>query len=569
MKTRQLIIKLSVFIIMCTGCICLQCASASATLSSTDDALTGITDKTIDKTTENIAVKELDLGEYQTEMTVGDRQLLYATVLPSNASCQELTYTSSNTSIATINGMGRITAVSMGTTAITVVCDKITAGFTLTVKEKAVTENAAVTDIDMGDYPKELEVGSSQLLGATVIPTNAANQNITYSSSDETKATVNALGRITGVATGKVRITAVSGAVTRSVRIKIIAKKPDKIAVAAIDISNHEDNLEVDKTVSLTATVTPSDATSATVTYSSSNDSIATVSSSGEVKGISKGNVTIKIKAGDITKKVHLKIIVATTRISMNSTYLVLKPDETYQLKADVLPAQADQSISYHSQESEIFNVTRSGLVTAKKCGNGNIIVSNEDFSTSVTVIVNKDGEGTDKDKTYTESKTNSKYPELLNTSEQPVISSEMLRYYYENSKIITIQSSGYSMQLNGSDILNCDNILYTDLQLKSTRQGTEFTLNNNEKLCGKVTLILDNHTGKYLYLYNNSKKTYEQLEFNDINHLTLEIEGRYLITEEPISTLKINKAMFGMAVGVVVLLIAVYIFVKKRYWFW
>ena len=68
---------------------------------------------------ELIQPEELDLGDYLVEMTVGDKQLLVVTILPMNASEFELSYHSSNTEVATVNGMGRITALKKGKTKIT------------------------------------------------------------------------------------------------------------------------------------------------------------------------------------------------------------------------------------------------------------------------------------------------------------------------------------------------------------------------------------------------------------------------------------------------------------------
>lgn len=64
--------------------------------------------------TETIKATELDLGDYQTEMAVGDKQLLTVTVLPLNATEQNIIYKSDNTKVAEINGMGRITAKAVG-----------------------------------------------------------------------------------------------------------------------------------------------------------------------------------------------------------------------------------------------------------------------------------------------------------------------------------------------------------------------------------------------------------------------------------------------------------------------
>ena len=72
--------------------------------------------------------------------------------------------------------------------------------------------------------------------------------------------------------------------------------------------------MEVGKTINLTATALPANATESTITFRSSDINIATVTSAGEVKGISKGYVTIYVSAGSIIKEVNLTVKVKNNR---------------------------------------------------------------------------------------------------------------------------------------------------------------------------------------------------------------------------------------------------------------
>lgn len=80
-----------------------------------------------------VEVSELDLGDYQQQMTVGEKQLLSVTVLPMDATDQTLKFSSSDVSVAKINGMGRITALKAGVTEIVVTCGSVTEKFRLIV----------------------------------------------------------------------------------------------------------------------------------------------------------------------------------------------------------------------------------------------------------------------------------------------------------------------------------------------------------------------------------------------------------------------------------------------------
>ena len=514
-----------------------------------------------------LAVAELDLGDYQTQMAVGDKQLLSVTVLPTDATDQTLKFSSSDVSVAKVNGMGRITALKAGVTEIAVTCGSVTEKFGLIV----IDAGATVRDIDLGDYPKEIEVGSSQLMSVMVIPEEAISAKVTYQSSNVDVASVNEIGRITGVSVGTAVITVRCGSVIKDFSIKVVEKKSDEIPVTDLEIADYEDKLEVDKTMTLSVTVLPSDATDNKVQYKSSNEKIATVNSSGEVKGISKGDVTITVSAGKITKDVKLTVKVATTEIKIDSSYLVLKPGQTHQIKATVTPSDAPQGIAYKSVDNEVASVSSSGLITANQCGNGTIIVQNEDTSTAIAVIVDEavaDEAVSDKVIDKNNSVT---YDNELDADEYAVISSEMLKYYYENNDNITIYGNGYKIKLNGDDIRNWENELYTDIELIQDKDGTSFIINKDNALCGLITVQFDEDqlSGKYVYLYNASKNKYELLKEQDVHKLQLDIAGKYLIVEHKMVSGKIKLAVILGFNVFLIIMVGIYIVVKKKYWFW
>jgi len=518
----------------------------------------------------DIPVTELDLGEFSDVMIVGEKQLLAVTVLPLDSTESNIIYASSNTSVATIGGLGRITAVSAGVTTITASCGGKSASFTLTVEEKK-SDHIAVTELDMGDYQSKMETGSTQLLSVTVLPLNATENTITYVSSAPKTASVNSMGRISALAVGKATITASCGGKSVSFSLKVIEKKDDKIPVTDIEIAEHEDELAVDKTLTLTATVIPSDATDSKVTFRSSNETIATVNSSGEVKGISKGKVTIYASAGKITKKIPLNIKVETAAININNTYLVMKPKDTYKLNANVTPSEANQSITYRSVDEEIVIVNQNGAVTAHSLGSTTIIVSNGDTSAAVSVIVNQSNEHINDTQQKNENKEVIKeFSDTIEASTVSVVDRDTLNYLYTNKKSLNIVGEGYQIEIDGNDIVNYENELYTDIQLSKDNEGTRFVINKKEYICGEITLLLDNPEGKYLYLYNDAKKKYESVGATDIKRLLITIPGEYLITDKKINgNADIIRYIFIVG-GVLVLVGAgVYIFLKKGYWLW
>ena len=347
------------------------------------------------------------------------------------------------------------------------------------------------------------------------------------------------------------------------------------IPVTDIEISDHEEEVEVGKTINLTATALPANATESTITFRSSDINIATVTSAGEVKGISKGYVTIYVSAGSVIKEVSLTVKVKTTGININKEYLVMKPGTAFKLSVSVFPAEAEQTVSYKSTNTSVAAVSGSGVVTAKQTGSSTIIVSNGDLSGAVSVIVNRDTESSvaepmAADSTDAENTSEQTFDENTDVSEIPVISEQMLYKLYTAGRSMKVTGDGYSIIIDGKKIVNYKNELNTDIELERTGDSIKFDLNDGEYLCGEVTLHIDDVKGKYLYLYNNVKHKYELVSTEDMSGLNLSTPGKYMFTAKPIrdGNAAVRYILIAGGIGIIAG-IAVYVAVKRRYWFW
>lgn len=433
------------------------------------------------------------------------------------------------------------------------------------------TETIAASELDLGDYTEQMTVGEKQLLSVTVLPLNAGETAFTYSSSDTKIATINGMGRITALAIGSTTITVTAGQISQSFELRVVEAEDTTISVTNIEIAEYEPELEVGKTMILSGTVLPTDATKSTITYTSSDMSVATVSATGEVKGISAGNVTITLTAGGISKTAELIVKVATTGITLNNDYLILKPDETFQLSAKVTPADAPQAVSYKSTDTSIATVSPGGCVTGKKTGTTTIIVSNGDSSVAVSVIVNQAVNYNQQEQDMEENTDKEVfYADTVLASEQNTIDAQMLKHLYETKQLLKIVGDGYIIEIDGKDIVNYNNEIYTDISIKRESDAVSFVLNKGNELCGAVTLFLEEPEGKYLYLYNESKEKYEQIDTATLDELKLTTAGTYQIRETKLKW-DMKMVLYIIVGGVVVLLIGVgvYITTKKKYWFW
>jgi uncharacterized protein YjdB len=142
------------------------------------------------------------------EVFQGEKLTLAPTVLPAEADYPTATWTSSNTSVATVDANGKVTAKSGGTTTITASYHN---GTTATSDDKTVTctvtVKAHVTGVTLAQTNALLLVGKTLTLTPTILPANATNKAVTWTSSNTTVATVSNKGVVTAKAAGTTTIT--------------------------------------------------------------------------------------------------------------------------------------------------------------------------------------------------------------------------------------------------------------------------------------------------------------------------------------------------------------------------
>ena len=234
-------------------------------------------------------------------MVAGETMQLNAAVTPSNASNKELTWSSSNASVATVNSSGLVTAVSAGKVTITAKTkdgSTITKSYSITVyAAPSQTPDVQVTDVTLDQSALTISTtdAAGAQLNATVTPANADDTSVAWSSSNEDVATVDNNGHITPIAGGTTVIEC------RSV------SNPHKFAACTVTVTqpaaqiviSGKHAIEVGDETTLQAIVTPATATNKNVTWSSSDAAIATVDGSGVVRGVANGFAFITASATD------------------------------------------------------------------------------------------------------------------------------------------------------------------------------------------------------------------------------------------------------------------------------
>lgn len=182
--------------------------------------------------------------------------------------------------------------------------------------------DVAVTEVKITSTVTEVTVGKTITLTAEVLPADATNKTVTWTSSDNTVATVKD-GVVTGVKAGETTITASAGGKNATVKVTVKAAatsggETTTIAVTEVKITSTVKEVTAGETITLTAEVSPADATDKTVTWSSSDTAIATVDSTGKVTGVAAGTATITAKAGEKTDAVDVTVkaaVVPSTKV--------------------------------------------------------------------------------------------------------------------------------------------------------------------------------------------------------------------------------------------------------------
>ncbi len=159
-------------------------------------------------------------------------------------------------------------------------------------------------------------------LNATVLPVNASNKNVTWSSSNNSVATVSASGYVTGHSVGHATIFATSAENANKKGQAAIEVISATIPVTGITLNKSTTTIEVGKNETLVATVLPSGATNKTITWTSSNATVATVNN-GVISGIKKGSATITARTndGNFTAAVTVTVVEAAPVVVINGSF--------------------------------------------------------------------------------------------------------------------------------------------------------------------------------------------------------------------------------------------------------
>ena len=264
-----------------------------------------ITKKELTITPKSAPCESITLDKTELTLNLGNIGQLTATLTPSTTT-DELSWSSDNTDVATVDENGKVTAVAAGTATITATCGAKTATCAVTVKAAEVP----CVSITLDKTTLELNPGGNGQLTATVDPETTTDE-LSWSSDNTDVATVDQTGKVTGVAVGTATITATCGSQSATCAVTVKAAE-----VPCVSITLDKTSLELNPggNGQLTATVDPETTTDA-LSWTTSNEAVAIVDQTGKVTAIAVGTATITATCGakTATCEVAVKNVYALT----------------------------------------------------------------------------------------------------------------------------------------------------------------------------------------------------------------------------------------------------------------
>lgn len=332
--------------------------------------------------TVGVGVEKIELDKSELSLKKGESASLKATIFPENASDKSLKWGSSDVSVATVDAYGNVKAEGNGEA--TVFVSSSDGGFTAYCNVKVGT---SVTGISLDPREFTLEtIGSSFTIKPVISPEDASDLGVVWESADTKVVSVASDGTVTAIGPGTTTVTATTNDGSFTSNCVVIVKSP------AQHVSLDKTSLKLleGESGKLTATVYPLNSTQKTLTWVSDHPDVASVDNEGNVTARKAGAATVTVKVAEkVTAVCKVTVISRVTGISMSETTVELKPGETHQLTATVLPQNASNAeVTWYSDKESVAKVSQSGLVSAVSTGEATIHVVTSDGGKMATCLV-------------------------------------------------------------------------------------------------------------------------------------------------------------------------------------
>ncbi len=393
--------------------------------------------------------------------TVQVGQTVQLTATPKDASGNPLTgravtWSSSNTAVASVDGNGLVTGGTSGSATITATSEGQSGTSSITVS------GVAVSSVTVTPASANLPVGQTVQLTATPKDANGnplTGRMVTWSSSNNSVASVTSSGLVSGGAAGSATITATSEGQSGTASITVTS-----VPVASVSVTPTSANVNEGKTVQLTAT--PKDGggnplSGRTIAWSSSNTAVATVSSSGLVTGKVAGSATITATSEGQSGASAITVVhVPVASVTVSPASGSVPAGSTLQLTATPKDASGNaltgRTITWSSSDNSVATVSSSGLVSGVVAGSATITATSEGQSGPSAITVTPPSAGATFGHVFIVTEENTNYSSVIGSSSMPYLNGLAQQYglatqYYAN----THPSIGNYFELSTGQIIS------------------------------------------------------------------------------------------------------------------
>lgn len=394
----------------------------------------------------------ISLNMTSVELLVAERVFLKASTSPIEDA--PVTWASSNTNIATVDETGKVTAISVGEATISASFEGKTADCHIHITQGSYYQRINNTDLlTSGHYLIVYEDGRVAFNGGlealdvakNTIPVNkgtiqqSANLNAAafyYNSSDNSIKSSNGyyIGQTSdanGLKTSEtsdfinsvsfsgnnVSIVSNCGPVLRfnhntgqnrfrfyktssftflkDIQLYKLFFDDSFVCASGISINKASATLNIGESITIVATVSPSNASNSSIIWSSDNSDVASVDGNGTITAFSSGTTTITATVGDYYDECSITVnSIPATSIALNKTNATINVGQSITLTATVTPPNANNgTVAWSSNNIEVASVDNSGCVTAIAKGNATITASWNDLKAECQLIVKREGE--------------------------------------------------------------------------------------------------------------------------------------------------------------------------------
>ena len=353
--------------------------TATITVSTPDGKFSASCVLTVMQHVTGVSISKSSLTLY-----TGQTETLSAQVKPDDATDTRLTWSSSDKTVATVAN-GKVTALKAGSVQIRVTTFE--GGFqdvcNLTVKQH-------VTGLDLSHSTRTIYLGQTVTMTATVLPSDASDKSVTWTSSNSDIVSVTQNGSVTANAMGEAEITATSNDGGFSKTCKVTVVEP-LVPATSLTLTPKTMSLNIGDSGALELQILPNDCNEK-LKWESSDPSVATVNN-GDIKALAAGTTTITVRGINTSASATVTVIdpYAVTGVTLDRTTLSLEMGETATLVATVLPEDArDKTVTWSSGNTAVATVDQQGKITTVSPGTAQITVTTKDgsFSASCALTV-------------------------------------------------------------------------------------------------------------------------------------------------------------------------------------